>query len=595
MSSKTINEKQFKLLMQPRNYIPNFLKIRTKNATLTNLVPKPAQLKLLETVEKCRAEGRPVRIIILKARQLGFSTFVEALIFNDEVTSRLKNGLIIAHEDQASQNLYTMYKTFYENLPAELAPMIKYSNSQEMLFENPTNDPEEKRRNPGLQSTIKVRSARNVDAGRSNTFHNMHCSEVAFWQDAKKLMTGILQCVPYEPNTSVFIESTANGVGGWFYDFWKAAERGDNEYIPLFFAWFEEPTYTKPFASEEEKQEFIKEVNYTYKDKDGNEVHTEEYELIQIAREKGIELTYEQLNWRRYAIKNLCNGDVEIFHQEYPSTPDEAFIASGRPRFSVGVLKQYRKKAKAGTRGYLEWTNKNPDRMAVKFVEDPKGYIEIWKFPEKDKFYGIGADVAEGLIDGDYSVGLVGDDNFDICACWYGHIDPDLFGEELVKLSVFYNQAYLGIEANNHGLTTIKAVQRLEYWNLFFTKTYDKISDTLTQKVGWYTTSRTKPLMINKLAEFIREKYIGMPWITLINECLTYIIEDNGSTNAQEGCHDDTVMACAILLQVLLEGKGENYVPELTDKVTNKPRENFDSPHRYIHEDDEENRLEIAE
>ena len=190
----------------------------------------------------------------------------------------------------------------------------------------------------------------------------------------------------------------------------------------------------------------------------------------------------------------------------------------------------------------------------------------------EDKFYGIGADVAEGLIDGDYSVGLVGDDNFDICASWYGHIDPDLFGEELVKLGVFYNQAYLGIEANNHGLTTIKAVQRLEYWNLFFTKTYDKISETLTQKVGWYTTNRTKPLMINKLAEFIREKYIGIPWITLVNECLTYIIEDNGSTNAQEGCHDDTVMACAILLQVLLEGKGENFVPESTDKVTNKPR-----------------------
>jgi hypothetical protein len=589
-----MDSKQFKLLMQPRNYIPNFLKIRTKEATLVPLEPKPAQLKLLEMVEQCKAYHKPVRIIILKARQLGFSTYAEGLIFNDEVTNNLKNGLIIAHEDGASQNLYTMYKTFYDNLPPELTPMTKYSNAQEMLFENPTTDPEEKRNNPGLQSTIKIRSARNVNTGRSNTFHNMHCSEVAFWQDAKTLMTAILQCVPDEPYTMVFIESTANGVGGWFYDFWKAAEKGENDYIPLFFAWYEEPTYVRAFDSEEDKEEFVKNVNYVYKDKDGNEVHTEEWEVLEDAKSRGFNLTYEQLNWRKWAIKNKCNGDVDVFHQEYPSTPDEAFIASGRPRFATGVLKQYRKKVKTGLRGYLEWTSKTPGNLGVKFVEDPKGYIEIWKQPENDKFYCLGGDVAEGLITGDYSTALIGDEDFDVCAAWHGHIDPDLFGEECVKLGVFYNDAYLGIEANNHGLTAIKAVQRLEYWNIYFSKTFDKITETITQKVGWATNQKTKPLMINKLAEFIREKYLGMPWLTLVNECLTYIIEDNGSTNAQEGCHDDTVMATAILLQLLLEGKGENYVPEVTDKVTRKPKEDFDRPHR-IHEDDEENRLEVAE
>lgn len=167
-------------LLTPRNYIPNFLKIRTKEAELIALVPKPPQLKVLDLVENCKLMGKPIRLIILKARQLGFSTYVEGLIFTDEVTHKLKTGLIVAHEDVASQNLYTMYKTYYENLPSELTPMKKYSNSQEMLFENPTGDLEEKRRNPGLQSTIKIASAHNVNYGRSSTIHNLHASEVAF-------------------------------------------------------------------------------------------------------------------------------------------------------------------------------------------------------------------------------------------------------------------------------------------------------------------------------------------------------------------------------------------------------------------------------
>ena len=276
------------------------------------------------------------------------------------------------------------------------------------------------------------------------------------------------------------------------------------------------------------------------------------------------DLTYEQLNWRRWAIANKCGGDVEGFRQEYPSNPEEAFIATGRPRFSVPALRKYGNYVKEPKyTGYLRW---NDSKTNVEFVEDAKGYLLMWDKPRKDVFYCIGADVAEGLADGDYSVGLVGSQDFNIHCAWYGHIDPDLFGEELVKLAIFYNNAYIGCESNNHGLTTLKAIQRLEYWNIYYQKTYDKIADKVTTKMGWRTDARTKPLMIDKLAEFVREFFIGIPWETLISEMTTYVIEDNGSTNAQEGCHDDTVMACAILLQILLEGKGDNYIPETIDE-----------------------------
>jgi hypothetical protein len=274
---------------------------------------------------------------------------------------------------------------------------------------------------------------------------------------------------------------------------------------------------------------------------------------------KEFKLTPEQLHWRRRCIANKCNGDIEQFHQEYPSTPEEAFIASGRPKFNQQSLKKYREKQeKPIMKGYLEIKDKQ-----LKFIEDSSGYINIWKMPQPNKFYVIGADVSEGLATGDYSCAVVLDEDFDLVASWYGHIDPDLFGDELVKLGMFYNEAYLGIESNNHGLTTIKSVLRKEYWNIYYQKSYDKIDEKITKKIGWNTNRRTKPIMINALAEYIREMWLGIKWDTLISECFTYIIEEDGSTNAQAGSHDDTVIATAIALQLLLEGRGEDYAPEI--------------------------------
>lgn len=543
----------YKMKNDRKWYIENFLKIRDKKSQLVSFKLNHAQDIVEELMQKCEKEGKLKRFIVLKARQMGLSTYFEGVIFQDTATHDLKNSLIIAHEDKATQNLFNMSKLFYEELPDVIRPMKRYSNEQALTFENPTNDESEKKKNPGLRSKITVATAKTVDTGRSATIHNLHASEVAFFPNAKRTMLALLQSVPDEMNTLVVLESTANGVGDYFHEMWQQAVKGENEFIPVFLPWFVDPTYTRPFRSEAEKKAFIEQVNMENKDRKGNVVRTLEYELMS----KHL-LTYEQLNWRRWCIANKCGGDEELFQQEYPSTPEEAFIASGRPKFSISALKKYNTLTKKPKRGYiLEKDGK------VEFVEDAKGYISIWKEPEKDKYYCIGADVAEGLIDGDYSTGVVGSEEFEVVASWYGHIDPDLFGNELVKLAKYYNEAYIGVESNNHGLTTLKRIQQLEYWNIYFQKSYDKMTDKFTQKLGWNTNLKTKPLMIDKLAEFIREMYLGVYWDIFVQECFTYVIEDNGSTNAQVGCHDDTVMATAILLQLLLEGKGENYIPEI--------------------------------
>lgn len=546
-------------------YMEKFLKIRNKDAQLVPFKINDAQQLFNEEIEKCEREGKLKRFIVLKARQMGFSTFTEGYIFHDTTTNTFKNSMIIAHEDKATQNLFNMSKLYYDELPPVIKPMTKYSNGKELTFENPTNDPIAKKENPGLRSKITVATAGTVEVGRSATIHNLHASEVAFFPDASTTMLGLLQCVPDTLNSCVILESTANGVGGYFYDMWQKACRGENDFIPLFYPWFTDKLYTRAFTSENEKEYFLSTLN--------------DYEKELMAKNN---LTPEQMNWRKYTIANKCQGDVELFMQEYPSTPEEAFIASGRPVFNIPAVRKYLTHAERGiTKGYLKQTG-----SGVSLIEDEKGYVEIWKKPVQGEYYVIGADVAEGKIEGDYSVGQVLDSNCDVVAIWYGHIDPDLFGIELVKLARYYNDAYLGVESNNHGLTTLKAIQKEEYWNIYFAKIYDRFSDSITKKIGWVTTSKTKPMMIDKLAEFVREFHIGIKDSTTIHELLTYIIEENGSTNAQEGCHDDTVMSLAIALQVWLEGKGDFYTPEVVDE--SKPREIVDN----LFEDEE---IEVCE
>lgn len=538
-------------------YMENYLKIRTKNGQLKNFQMNKAQNKCLKIIKEKKKLGKPIRVIWLKARQLGISTFCEGLIFHDTANNPFKNSLIIAHEDKATQNLFNMSKLFYEELPPAIRPMKKYSNEQALTFENPTNNDDEKYKNPGLRSKITVATAKNVQTARSNTIHNLHASEVAFWDDPETLMTGMLQCIPDIPNSMVFIESTANGIGGWFYDLWKRSERGETDYIPIFLAWFDNPDYTRGFDTKAQKNQFINEATRTFVDDKGSEVKSEEL----ILRET-FGLSWEQLNWRRWCINNNCNGDIEKFHQEYPSTPDEAFIATGRPVFQISALKKYQSAVEKPIRsGYLK------DGI---FTDDDKGYIKIWKEPEQDKFYVIGGDVAEGLATGDYSCAVVLDEDYELCAAWHGHIDPDLFGDELTKLGNYYNEAYVAPESNNHGHTAVRAMIRNEYYNLYYQKNYNKLTNDISQKPGWSTNKRTKPLMIDSLNEFVREIWLRLPWDTLISELFTYVRADDGSMNAQTGCHDDTVMALAIALQLLLEGRGENYAPEQPNERKNR-------------------------
>lgn len=544
----------WKVHNDPVFYIENFLKIKDKNSKLVPFTLNDGQKQVMEAIKKNEKEGNPHKYIILKARQMGMSTLIQGLIFHNTTTNQYKNSMIVSYEDKSTQNLFGMSKLFYDELPTPIKPMLRHSNERALTFENSDNN--ERSKNPGLRSKMTVATAGSTNVGRSSTIHNLHVSEVAFFEKGQDTMLGLLQAVPDTNDSMVFLESTANGVGDFFHEFWQKTVKGENEFTPIFLPWFTEPQYARPFRTEGERKQLLDEINTTTTDSNGSVIKTYEKELMEKHN-----LTLEQLNWRRWTIKNKTQGDEDLFGQEYPATPEEAFLSSGRPVFNIKSLKKYQTITKEPLkRGYLRYDNKGD----VTFIEDKKGYVSIWQDPNPDKNYVLGADVAEGLEHGDYSCGKVADtETFDEVAKWHGHIDADLFGEELVKLARYYNDAYLGVENNNHGLTTLSTIKRMEYWNLYFSKNYDRIADTMTQKLGWTTNTKTKPLMIDKLAEFVREIYLGLYDDDTISEMFTYVIDEKGKTNAQAGCHDDTVMASAITLQLLLEGKGDTFVPEI--------------------------------
>jgi len=552
---------KWRIIYDKKWYIENFLKIKDKQANLIPFMFNKAQRLAYTKYLECMRDSITPRFIFLKSRQQGISTWTEAMMFHDTAVNKLKNTYIIAHEGDASTNLFNMSKLYYDELPQLLKPLKSKSNEKALIFENPDKDAVAKGADPGLRSKFSIGTANVKEAGRSGTNHNVHISEAAFFPNPEKTVAALIQTVPDFMNTMVVIESTANGIGGYYHEQWLLAQEGrDCDFIPIFLPWSFDPTCTRKFKSQAEKDKLEEEINMCYNDYKGDTVHTEEYRLM-----NDYNLTLEQLNWRRWAIANKCFGDVDIFKQEYPINDREAFLSSGRPKFNIPSLRRYMSIVKNGTRGYID-----SKFGKSTFREDESGYVEIWEKPNRYDSYYIGADVAEGLATGDYSCAYVINQHFEIVAVWHGHIDPDLYGVELVKLARYYKEAFLGVEKNNHGFTTLNKIKKLEYWNIFYETKYDQIADRRTKSIGWRTDTKSKPLMINKLAEFIRDVHIKMYDKELINELMSYIIEPNGSTNAQLGCHDDRVMALAIALQMALQGLDETFVPEKNVESSNE-------------------------
>ena len=511
-------------LRNPRQYCENFLMIRDKKQRLVKLKLKPAQENLYNIIKEEHAAGRPVRLIVLKGRQEGISTATEALMFQDSATRPLVNTLIVAHRDDSTAALFNMNKIFYDYLPKGLQPMRKNSNAKELVFENPTRDEDEKRRRPGLRSRIRCITAGGKGAGRSLTQNNVHLSEFAFWPgDKMATLLGIMQSVPDDPNTMVIIESTANGFNE-FKTLWDGAVAGTNGWRPVFLPWYMEPEYRKPVEP-------------------GTEWTEDELNL-----KEQYGLDDEQLSWRRWCIKTNCGGDERLFRQEYPNTPDEAFLLSGEPFFDNDVVMARRRAAAEPLRvGLFEYKEPEIEGGAPvdwKLTENPKGYIRIFEDPKPGHPYVLGGDTADEGSDCFTAYVLDNTDGHQVAELQQP-LSEILYARQVFCLGHYYNTALAAIEVNFSTYPQLK-LEEWHYPKLYQRERFDTYTNTMVKAFGWMTSSKTRPVILAGLHTVMEEAPELVVGFDTLGEMLTFVYGPGRKPQAADGQHDDLVLAAAI-------------------------------------------------
>jgi len=502
--TKSIEEVARKLKHNFPLYSKNVLRIVNKEGESIPFRLNTGQRWVHQQFENQLKEQGNIRALVLKARQTGISTYVEGRMFWKVTQNKNANAFVLSHLAESTNSIFNMVRYFYDNVPHPVfAPPLASQSSSTLVFD-------------GLNSRFRVGTARSTQTGRGQTNRFVHGSEVAFYPQGSDIVAGLLQTVGGK-GSEVILESTANGAGGWFYDQVMKSLRGETEWQVCFIPWFWMPEYRRrlnPYFERTPEEE-------------------------KLAQQYGLD--DEQLMFRRAKLDEL--GSSDLFRQEYPSTPLEAFLTSGRCFVEDACLRD--------AEGEVYTPDFRGEFMDGQMHEGSYGPYREWHQPEEDN-YVIGVDVAEGLAYGDYSCAQVLDGLGRQVACWHGHIDPYAYADLIANLGKRYRNAYVIVERNNHGLTTLRRLQELQYPNLYIESSVDgAYGDKLTKRGGFLTTSKTKPLIIDNLAALLRQREAGIADKELVNELRTYVIDEKGAYNAQSGCHDDRVMAYAIALHGL--------------------------------------------
>lgn len=298
------DDRLIKVLKSLPLFAKHFLKIRTKSGRIEPFTFNRAQEYVHERLELQKQKTGKVRALILKGRQQGCSTYVQARDFHIVSTTRGMKSFILTHDAEATKNLFEMTKRYNDELPEGLIPAPDTSSAKELKFSS-------------LGSSYSVGTAGNKSVGRSQTIQLFHGSEVAYWPHAEEHAKGILQAVSNENNTEIILESTANGIGNYFYNIWMAATTGSSEFQAIFIPWYWQPEYR-----------LLESTN------DSHGLADEEQALMDAHADKG--LTKEHLYWRRKKLSEFSNDhetSIELFNVEYPMTALDAFRNPVADRF----------------------------------------------------------------------------------------------------------------------------------------------------------------------------------------------------------------------------------------------------------------------
>ena len=502
------------------------------------------QRRVLAVLERDRLDSRPLRLILLKARQWGGSTLILHYMAWVQMCVKTKwHALICAHVKDTAGTIRGMFAQLLEDYPAELwdgdkpPKLVGFQRSINIQTIN------------GRDCRVSLATAERPQSARGGDYAMAHLSEVAFWGESRKrrpedLIATIVSSIPDEPMTLVVMESTANGVGNFFHREWLRSREGKGDKRAVFVAWHDIEMY----------REEVTDVAALW-----NAMTPYEHGLWQMG------LTLEAIAW--YHNKARAYSVPERMFAEFPSTDVEAFAHSGCAVFAAAQVEALRR----GCRSPLT----TGDISAVSVIESAaSGPLKVWEYPEPSRQYVVGVDVGGRWAGADYSVvSVLGEGVYGnppaVVAQWRGHIDHDRLADITMALGHLYNTARVIVESNTlesqAARSPVSVLDRMAsaYPNLYHRRAFDATTRADTMRVGFHTNIHTKQLLINTLVEWVRDcRYVERDH-DACNELASYIESRPGTFEATQGCHDDIVMSRALAIHALDEAN-RDYVPLVT-------------------------------
>lgn len=468
-----------------RRAIEGFLQIVDKDKRAVPMKLNPVQATFDEEMT-----GRDH---VPKARQMGISSYVLALFTIRCLSRDNTRAVVISHDKESTERLFAKVRFFIDNFRGP-RPETGFASKRELTF-------------PKTGSSFYIGTAGARKFGRGDTITDLHCSEVAFWDDPGSLTAGLFQSVPRKSGT-IILESTGNG-REWYYRRVMRAEEGKSRYRNHFFGWLEFPEYNI-VLSEKQEQEVLNTLD----------VSLDEPELVAAGWTPG------QIQFRREKLDDM-DFDTELFKQEYPTTLDECFRSTGASIFNKVLYEQ------------TENWQKSSRFLSVLYGHPNPSYV-----------YAIGADVSGG-VGKDRSVAHIGclTTNEQVGEWVSDRCSPDDFAKVLAELGRAFNHAYITVESNNHGILTLSDLRGLYPIYLIHkvqSPTQNTTPETALSKLGVLSTSRTRPLLIGSLRRAVATVYtIHSP--LLKDEMDTFVEKETGKMEAQEGSFDDRVIAAAAM------------------------------------------------
>ena len=498
------------------------------------------QRRLLGVMEEQRTAGKPVRVILLKARQWGGSTLVQMyLAWQQLVRHRGWNSLICGHMHTSSKNIKQMYNLLLRHYPSELLeeegvmPRFAKLEGQPNVYQIEARD-----------CLVLTGSSRSEDAVRGYDIAMAHLSEVAFWQasamhNPDDVVRSVCGSVALKAETVIVLESTANGVGDYFHDEWLRAQMGSSDKVPVFVPWHEIGIYRAPVDDPQALWQEMDEYEHTLWE-DG--------------------CTLEQINW--YHQKRREFRTHALMMSEYPSNASEAFTTSGHNPFDREHLDRLEENCglEPLLTGDIQADGQSGEsaKRNIHLVSASNGLLKVWELPERDRpvktRYMAVVDVG-GRSDGsDYSVIAVWRQSDSrrkaaIVAQWRGHIDHDQLAWKSMQLAKYYNDALLVVESNTLTNEAARAGES-EFMLENLHRTYGNVYQRSSGKLGFHTNAKTKPKAVAALIAALRDDRYVEREREAVNEMRCY--EDhNGHYSARPGRHDDILMTRAIGLLLM--------------------------------------------